>query len=934
MRITFLTALLLSIFTSVLGQTPILINDKQAIDTCPGPDVALTVNDPDPDTYTWSYTIGAGYSPCTDGTYFSGSGSSVLTVHTSQAKYLNSLLTLQCTVAHPDGSSTNYTVPFRMGFSPFLRPAVVQKTTAVCAGTDDVVFSAAPSAYTSSYLWNYSGSGATIVRLTDTSVKISFGPTATSGTINIISQNKCGLGPVTSLPVAVNSQRTAAPAAAVVGQSVCSSQSVSAGGTTYSDPATCGIIASVTPFGTSPVAGTIQSCVTIDAAIQAYNNVYYLQRHFNLAPSLNPSTSTATTTLYFTQDDFTTYNIGRGGPAFPTGPTDSPGIQNIRVTQFDGTGTSPGTYSSLKAVINPDDSNIVWNAAAARWEIKFSHTGFGGFFLSASLLSEAPIITAQPQDVKVCAGTTLFNYTNANASNTNSNIWQLSLDKGATWTTITNNKDFQLSGFNYLAVYGNPDLDSGLLRCIFSNAAGSDTTNTARIFIDPGVSTPGFNTPATTVCQGVSQLYSVHGAGPADSIFFSVTGPAMDHFGLFDTTALLNFNVAPGVYTLTTYLANGCGVESASIPITVNPPAGANAGTAGQPSDCVTYPAYPTAATTFSNNTCNPISVITPSGDNPVTGNIQSCVTIDATVQSYNGIPYVPRHYNLEPSTNASTSTATVTLYFTQSDFDAYNAARGASPALPQNPTDAAGIANLHVTQFHGTGTTPDTYVGGSGDIDPDDNNIVWNASASRWEVTFNITGFSGFFVSGSPIVPLPLTLTTFTGEETSTGNQLHCTTTMEENTAWFTIQKQTNSAFEDIARLPAAGNSNQPRQYSYTDAEKGDARYRLKMTDIDGRFSYSRTITLTGTPTGLSIRILPNPAAQPQSMTIGSSYTAVAVLTVTDIGGRRLQEKRLTLQKGNNSIDPATLTSLPQGIYLVKIATGQQQQTIKFIKE
>jgi len=328
------------------------------------------------------------------------------------------------------------------------------------------------------------------------------------------------------------------------------------------------------------------------------------------------------------------------------------------------------------------------------------------------------------------------------------------------------------------------------------------------------------------------------------------------------------------------------------------------------------------------------MSVITPSGTNPVTGNIQSCVTVDATVQSYNGIPYVPRHYSLEPSTNASTSTATITLYFTQSDFDSYNSARGSNPALPANPTDAAGIANLRVTQFHGTGTTPGTYVGGSGNIDPDDNNIVWNASASRWEVTFNITGFSGFFVSGSPIVPLPLTLTSFTGEQTTAGNQLHWTTAMEENTASFTIQKQTTGAFEDIAQLPAAGNSHQLIQYSYTDAEKGDARYRLKMTDIDGKFTYSRIIALASTPTGLSIHILPNPASQPRSLTIGSSSTTNAVLTITDMGGRRLREKHLTLQKGDNSLDPATLTSLPQGVYLVSVTTDQQQQTVKFIKE
>jgi hypothetical protein len=447
-----------------------------------------------------------------------------------------------------------------------------------------------------------------------------------------------------------------------------------------------------------------------------------------------------------------------------------------------------------------------------------------------------------------------------------------------------------------------------------------------------------FDNPITSVCKGQTILYSFTENYADDSIYwFSNVS-----FATWDTNgAPVNFTNV-GNTTVSATVGNGCGNVSASVNVTVNPLLTTLAATAGGGPSCTTAPVFLadhfgtpiTAPTTYTDASCQPMSVITPSGANPVSGNVQSCVTVDAAVQSYNGIPYVPRHYSLEPATNASTATATVTLYFTQSDFDAYNAARGSNPALPTGPTDAAGIANLHVTQFHGTGTTPDTYVGGSGDIDPDDNNIVWNASASRWEVTFNITGFSGFFVSGSPIVPLPLTLAAFTGEETATGNQLHWTTTMEENTASFTIQKQTTGAFTDIAQLPAAGNSHQPLQYSYTDAKEGDARYRLKMADIDGKFTYSRVIALSGNATGLSIRILPNPASQPQSLTIGSSSTTGAILTVTDIGGRRLREEHITLQKGDNSLDPAILATLPQGIYLVGIATGQLQQTIKFIKE
>ena len=385
---------------------------------------------------------------------------------------------------------------------------------------------------------------------------------------------------------------------------------------------------------------------------------------------------------------------------------------------------------------------------------------------------------------------------------------------------------------------------------------------------------------------------------------------------------------------------NGCGsVDLTTNPlhITVNPLQNTPAASPGGGPVCTDYSVFSGATTTFSDATCSLMAVISPSGSHPLLGNVQSCVTVDTTVQSFGGIPYVPRHYNLTSSlTDPTSSTATVTLYFTQGDFDAYNAARGSNPALPMNSSDATGIANLHITQFHGTGTTPDTYVGGSGDIDPNDNNIIWNATANRWEVTFDITGFSGFFVSGSSIVPLPLTLTDFSGKETKAGNQLHWTTSIEENTAYFEVEREAaaDAGFASVGKVSAAGNSNQTVQYDYTDVVTGDALYRLKMVDIDGKFTYSRIVALASAVDALTIRVLPNPAHQPLSLTVGSPAATVAVLTVTDISGKKLVEKHVSLQKGNNSIDPRILAALPQGMYLIGIATDKLQQTIKFVRE
>ena len=154
--------------------------------------------------------------------------------------------------------------------------------------------------------------------------------------------------------------------------------------------------------------------------------------------------------------------------------------------------------------------------------------------------------------------------------------------------------------------------------------------------------------------------------------------------------------------------------------------------------------------------TCNVFATLAPSGINPVSGNLNVCVAKNASVPFVNGIPYVQRRYNIEPSVNPSFATARITLYFTQLDFDNYNAVATGFSQLPTSPTDATGKSNLKIEQGHGTSVTgvPGTYSGSTVFIDPDDNDIVWNSTSFIWEVSFNVTGFSGFFIRTAAAVP------------------------------------------------------------------------------------------------------------------------------------------------------------------------------------
>ena len=95
-----------------------------------------------------------------------------------------------------------------------------------------------------------------------------------------------------------------------------------------------------------------------------------------------------------------------------------------------------------------------------------------------------------------------------------------------------------------------------------------------------------------------------------------------------------------------------------------------------------------------------------------------------------------------------SNGSATITLYFTQQEFDDFNAVNIVK--LPTGSSDATGKANLLIEKIGGNSSSnglPGTYSGAISTINPTDANIVWVSTKNRWEVTFAVTGFSGFFV-------------------------------------------------------------------------------------------------------------------------------------------------------------------------------------------
>jgi Leucine-rich repeat (LRR) protein len=319
------------------------------------------------------------------------------------------------------------------------------------------------------------------------------------------------------------------------------------------------------------------------------------------------------------------------------------------------------------------------------------------------------------------------------------------------------------------------------------------------------------------------------------------------------------------------------------------------------------------------------LSITPAAGANTLGGEVNFKVTIDPVVSSFNNQPYVQRHYDITPTVNAANAQAIVTLYFTQQEFDNFNATPAHGLDLPTGPADAAGIANLRVYQYHGfsASSAPGTYAGNAVEIDPLDAGIVWDAAAAYWQVSFAVNGFSGFFVSSLNASLLPVKLAAFTGKWQDGMTILRWTTATEINTRYFELQRSSDgNAFTGIATIPAAGNSNIGVNYSYNDNAGNTAAYyyyRLKTVDADGQFSHSKVIKITRSLPAPEISVWPNPAREKLLLRLPPALGAYTVV-ISNMGGQTV--KTMLIPAGTTQL-AVNLQDLAKGVYSVVCRQG-----------
>ena len=263
---------------------------------------------------------------------------------------------------------------------------------------------------------------------------------------------------------------------------------------------------------------------------------------------------------------------------------------------------------------------------------------------------------------------------------------------------------------------------------------------------------------------------------------------------------------------------------------------------------------------------------------------------------------------------------------------------------MPNGSGDGTGISNMRITQFHGTGTYPGNYNGAANPVNIDPNTIpggsvAWNSSLNRWQITFPVTGFSGFYLFTNVGTPLPISLLNFSGRNNGNSNLLEWATASEQNSNYFELQRSTDGInFVKAATITAAGNSSTSRNYNYNDdISSFSARlfyYRLRQVDISGQVKYSTIVKIRLGIKGFNVEASPNPFADQLRVQIEATQKENATITLNSLDGRKILKQNTVLNKGSNAVLLDKLDNIPAGVYLLTVVTDSEKTTVKVIKE
>jgi hypothetical protein len=331
---------------------------------------------------------------------------------------------------------------------------------------------------------------------------------------------------------------------------------------------------------------------------------------------------------------------------------------------------------------------------------------------------------------------------------------------------------------------------------------------------------------------------------------------------------------------------------------------------------------FPVGASTSS---YSPLSVA------PAAASQDWSVRVASGIQPSTGVWYsndaVQRTWNVTPYTSGSSTALTTATAEMTFQWDVSNTGMLSSNSA-WNGNSATAIVN------HYTGTNWET-AGGT---------LTAGGTSPEYTLKLAYSGsFSPFAISKSTM-PLPVTLLSFTGKRMNGANELKWITATESGNRGFSVERSldgrsyTQVGF--VVTRAAGGNSTSELAYSFRDNAAGTKwYYRLKQTDLDGRSKYSNVVTLSSDKSGMLVveGVYPNPAQNNIQVRVQTAASSNGlVLQLSDMQGRIVKLKQVSLEAGASTTVSMELTGLAAGVYHLKAvgSDGTVSETTTLVKQ
>lgn len=171
---------------------------------------------------------------------------------------------------------------------------------------------------------------------------------------------------------------------------------------------------------------------------------------------------------------------------------------------------------------------------------------------------------------------------------------------------------------------------------------------------------------------------------------------------------------------------------------------------------------------------------------------------------------------------------------------------------------------------------------------------------------------------------PLPLELLSFTAAANGKTVLLNWETSLEVNNDRFVVERSNNSRrWEGIGTVMATGESAGTYAFSDENPLDGENYYRLRQFDADDASAIHGLVVVVFSAT--EFRAYPNPAGN--EIYFGGNSAPGKRVSLLDANGRVLRE----LPAGTNR---ASLSGMPSGIYLLRVARASGTEVVRFVKK